>query len=41
VLFSFAGAGIGFFLYHLAPSIVYGIKTSYFGKLVYTFLNNK
>jgi NADH-ubiquinone oxidoreductase chain 5 len=41
VLFSFAGAGSGFLLYHYTPSIIYGIKTSMIGKLVYTFLNNK
>lgn len=41
VLLSFAGAGSAFLLYQLSPSIIYGIKTSYLGKLVYTFLNNK
>jgi NADH:ubiquinone oxidoreductase subunit 5 (subunit L)/multisubunit Na+/H+ antiporter MnhA subunit len=28
-------------LYHFAPNIIYYIKTSIFGKTIYTFLNNK
>ena len=41
VLLSFAGAGSAFILYQFIPSFIYNLKTSYFGKLIYTFLSNK
>ena len=41
VLLSFTGAASAMILYHFAPNIIYYIKTSIFGKTIYTFLNNK
>ena len=41
VLLSFTGAGSALVLYHFAPSAIYSLKTSLFGKTIYTFLSNK
>jgi NADH-ubiquinone oxidoreductase chain 5 len=41
VTLSLCGAGLSFFLYNFQSSILFQIKTSYFGRKIYTFLNKK
>jgi NADH-ubiquinone oxidoreductase chain 5 len=40
VLLSFTGAGAALLFYHFAPYAIYSLKTSFFGKFIYTFLIN-
>jgi len=41
VTLSLCGAGLSFFLYNFQSSILFKIKTSYFGRKIYSFLNKK
>jgi NADH-ubiquinone oxidoreductase chain 5 len=41
VTLSLCGAGLSFFLYNFQSSILFRIKTSYFGRKIYSFLNKK
>nr|QYB22910.1 NADH dehydrogenase subunit 5 [Nitzschia ovalis] len=41
VTLSLCGAGLSFFLYNFQSSILFQIKTSYFGRKIYSFLNKK
>ena len=41
VLFSFFGAGLALILYSAFASTIVSLKTSWYGRTIYTFLNNK
>lgn len=41
VTLSLCGAGLSFFLYNFQSSILFQVKTSYFGRKIYSFLNKK
>jgi NADH-ubiquinone oxidoreductase chain 5 len=41
VVLSLCGAGLSFFLYNFQSSILFYLKTSFFGRKIYNFLNKK